>query len=141
MCVCNRDDVCVDRHRSHANNCHTNSREQIEKSGLSSVFLFHGRKLRAWYWAPAIGDSGIARALLSLEVAGSCGIFAVVLRSAMVRCPSASGITHTASSKSRLTAPRIRCAFIVELMCAFTLLAPWCVNIFYSKRVKDVETI
>jgi hypothetical protein len=29
---------------------------------------------------------------------------------------------------------------IVELMFAFTLLALRCVNTFYSKRVKDVET-
>jgi len=31
--------------------------------------------------------------------------------------------------------------FIVELMCAFTLLALRCVHTFYSKRVKVVETI
>ena len=56
------------------------------------------------------------------------------------RCPSASGITNT-GSKSTQNAPRIRCAFVVELMCAFTLLALRCVNTFYLKRLKDVETI
>ena len=37
-------------------------------------------------------------------------------------------------------APRIRCVLVVELMFAFTLLALRCVNMFYSKRVKGVET-
>ena len=32
------------------------------------------------------------------------------------------------------------CVFVVELMFAFTLLALRCVNIFYCKRGKDVET-
>jgi hypothetical protein len=36
--------------------------------------------------------------------------------------------------------PRVRCALVVELMLTFTLLALRCVNPFYSKRGKDVET-
>jgi len=49
--------------------------------------------------------------------------------------------TLAPSSKSTQNAPPVRCAFIVELMCAFTLLALRCVNTFYPKRLKDVETI
>src|SRR5215471_14054467 len=59
---------------------------------------------------------------------------------AVVLCASANGITKTANNKSRQNAPRIRCVLVVELMFAFTLLALRCVNTFYSKRVKDVET-
>ena len=94
--------------------------------------------------APGTGEIELCASAtpLAADTATRNDIFSArIVELKALRCPTATGIPDTARSKSRYNALRIRCALIGELMFAFTLLALRCVNSFYSKQVKAVETI